>query len=59
MANLITLEDYKTSEKIESTKDDTRLNSFDYPIESYVTVPRTLIWPTPWLKGSDFHLFFY
>lgn len=27
MANLITLEDYKTSEKIESTKDDTRLNS--------------------------------
>jgi len=27
MANLITLDDYKTSEKIESTKDDTRLHS--------------------------------
>ncbi len=27
MANLITLEDYKTSEKIESTKDDNRISS--------------------------------
>ena len=36
MANLITLEDYKTSEKIESTKDDTRLNSLIASVSSLV-----------------------
>lgn len=36
MANLITLEDYKTSEKIESTKDDTRLNSLIASISTLV-----------------------
>jgi hypothetical protein len=36
MANLITLEDYKTSEKIESTKDDTRLDSLIASVSSLV-----------------------
>jgi hypothetical protein len=36
MANLITLDDYKTSEKIESTKDDTRLNSLIASVSTLV-----------------------
>jgi|TARA_R110000823_G_scaffold11324_1_gene38657 hypothetical protein len=36
MANLITLDDYKTSEKIESTKDDARLNDLIASISALV-----------------------
>ena len=41
MANLITLDDYKTSEKIESTKDDARLNDL---IALYKCFSKDLLW---------------